>query len=298
MLAQPCRPGLARSSFSCEKECPQSIPSRATRGSTPPLIEDHHVRSTLHVTPSALFSFRRSFKYFSPQGSSSAIAESAYRPQPPFLESHPRTRPQIAHHDARPADHLHRAPRELCTLSSILLCDSSHHQLTLVFASLQLYLALYLRLIPLPATIQDDIIPVVRLPYPLYTPHTSVLLRNATACERNGRTRPKCEAQLAHPRDKCFPRHTNATPPANLFSRNATAPLLGPSLLRRIPPRLPRLGRPHLQRHPRGARRAHGRDRDGQGRAAEAGRHGGLRDGPGSGGRLDVLSLRVGKRKS
>lgn len=41
-------------------------------------------------------------------------------------------------------------------------------QLTTFLPTAQLYLALYLRLIPLPATIQDDIIPVVRLPFFLF----------------------------------------------------------------------------------------------------------------------------------
>lgn len=46
-------------------------------------------------------------------------------------------------------------------------------QLTTFLPTAQLYLALYLRLIPLPATIQDDIIPVVRLPFFLFSNPTT-----------------------------------------------------------------------------------------------------------------------------
>jgi hypothetical protein len=58
------------------------------------------------------------------------------------------------HHDTRTTDNLHRAPGHLCTR---LLTPLPHTESNLA----QLYLALYLELIPLPTLIYSQIIPVV-----------------------------------------------------------------------------------------------------------------------------------------
>lgn len=77
------------------------------------------------------------------------------KPPTPFLP------PSSSNHDARTADHLHRAPCELRTSRRAPLQPLERTSLTKHFC-LQLYLALYLQLIPLPTVIQTEIIPVVR----------------------------------------------------------------------------------------------------------------------------------------
>lgn len=85
-----------------------------------------------------------------------------------FLENPPLSLSPIIinrNHDPRPADHLPRPPRLLRTLNPPSSSPpSKYHRFKLTKAFLQLYLALFLELIPLPAVIQEQIVPVVRHP--------------------------------------------------------------------------------------------------------------------------------------
>lgn len=155
--------------------------------------------------------------------------------------STPINSPRSRHHDTRTANHLHRPPHHIgrpsCTPSqrprplydtsykSSLFKEIERHMLT-YDVTLQLYLALYLQLVPLPELVQTEIVPVVRA-HSTFSPFRI----------------------SKHRRDY-----------GKLTIRLSPAPLLGPRLLRRIPPLPPRLERHDLPRRARGAQGAGRRD--------------------------------------
>ncbi|KAL2759972.1 hypothetical protein ACRALDRAFT_205984 [Sodiomyces alcalophilus JCM 7366] len=83
----------------------------------------------------------------------------------PLSSNQSTTRPtcSIAHHDARPANHLPRPPRELRTstppLQNVMLHSSRESTANLF----KVYLALFLELVPLPPLVQEQIVPVVSI---------------------------------------------------------------------------------------------------------------------------------------